>query len=73
MGAPKDMQYKEVSNDACFKKAQDEYVTLGNQQCKQMGYSEEDIKNKKCKLTREFIDVLQKKLQDATIACGPGQ
>lgn len=70
---PEDMTYKEVSNEACIKKAQDEYVALGNQQCQQMGYTGEDIKNKKCKLTREFIQVIQKKLEDAVIACGPGQ
>lgn len=66
------MTYKEVSNKDCIEKAQAEYVKLGNQQCQQMGYNEADMKAGKCKLSREFIDVITKKLQDAVTVCGPG-
>ncbi|MBP9812198.1 hypothetical protein KBC86_02365 [Candidatus Gracilibacteria bacterium] len=70
--APEEMDYKEVTNEACIKKAEAEYIKLGDQQCKQMGLTEQDIKENKCKLTREFIDVIQKKLKDAVDLCGPG-
>jgi uncharacterized protein YnzC (UPF0291/DUF896 family) len=70
--APEDMEYKEVTNEACIKKAQEEYIKLGDQQCKQMWLTEQDIKENKCKLTREFIDVIQKKLKDTVELCGPG-
>jgi hypothetical protein len=38
------MTYEEVSNEPCIKKAQEEYLKLGNQQCQQMGYNEADMK-----------------------------
>ncbi len=69
--APEEMDYKEVTNEACIKKAEAEYIKLGDQQCKQMWLTEQDIKENKCKLTREFIDVIQKKLKDAVDLCGP--
>lgn len=69
--APEEMEYKEVTNEACIKKAEAEYLKLGDQQCKQMWLTEQDIKENKCKLTREFIDVIQKKLKDAVDLCGP--
>lgn len=72
LSAPEEMTYEEVSNEPCIKKAQEEYLKLGNQQCQQMGYNEADMKAWKCKLSREFIDVIQKKLQENVTACGPG-
>jgi len=69
--APEEMEYKEVTNEACIKKAQEDYIKLGNQQCKQMWLTEQDIKENKCKLAREFIDVIQIKLKDAVALCGP--
>ncbi len=73
VATPEDMTFKETSSKDCIEKARKEYMDAGNKQCEQMGFTKADMAARKCKLTKEFIDVIQKKLQDDELACGPGQ
>lgn len=73
VSAPEDMTFSETSSKDCIEKAQAEFMEAGNKQCEQMGFTKEDMLARKCKLPKTFIDVIQKKLQDAELSCGPGQ
>ena len=72
MWIPADMSWEDTSSKKCIEKVRQEYIELGNKQCEQMGYSVEDMKAWKCLLTKEFIEVLNKRMMDAELVCGPG-
>jgi chromosomal replication initiation ATPase DnaA len=67
---PDGMTFEESKpNKECLQKVQDDFIEAGNKQCRQLGYSDEDIKNKKCKLSQKLIKALSDKRLKDELSC----
>jgi hypothetical protein len=67
---PDRMQFEESSNAECLEAARRDFLESGNKQCYQIGKTDADIKNGKCKLSQPIIKALSEKKTQAELQCG---
>ena len=67
---PDGMQFEESSNTECLEAARRDFLESGNKQCYQIGKTDADIKNGRCKLSQPIIKALSEKKAQAELQCG---
>ncbi len=65
--------YRETTNSQkltdCLNQAHQDYQQTGEAECKQLGYSDDQIKNLQCHLSADEIGLLEKQQTDAQNLC----